>query len=61
MYTGSADGMVHIFGIGDEKIWELDTGDGVVRDLSWHSIDPTLVVGKWDAEVGGINLFSAFL
>jgi WD repeat-containing protein 23 len=59
-YTGSADGQVHIFGIhNDEKI-VINTGNDVVRDLSWHDLDPLLVISNWRNKGGSLDLYRAF-
>jgi WD repeat-containing protein 23 len=55
VYTGSADGKVHIFGINDDSVHVIRSG-GLVRDLCWHPYDPSLLIAPW-----GSNMSTGYL
>ena len=60
-YTGSADGIVHIFNMNDDSVTKINT-QGLVRDLCWHEFDPKMVIAPWSNNYheGYLNIYEPF-
>jgi len=49
IYTGSYDGTAYIYDVlSGNVVNELKGHEAIIRDLSWHPFEPTLVTTSWD-------------
>lgn len=70
VYTGSADGVIHIYSILGDEVIKIDTNtvEGaedvrhandlpLVRDLCWHPYAPSLIASQWSSSGGNLLRF----